>query len=231
MHCTRIRARARLGVGSRAQGASAAVWRSAAKRRERARERAEQAGGFPAPWGGGRGVGKNLCNARRRYWSQPRVGLSRLVAVRSGDATVSEGIVALTWGGPSLFSGCSPDTVITIGPSGNRQLDLEPEIRGSRIRRDTALALARPRGHVSGAKIPNYEKTVSQDPVQEVPSLLTLKQAASRLAVCRRTLERLIAAREFPPPLKIGNCSRVPDADVQAYIAKLMRVRAEGRAS
>lgn len=232
MHCTRIRARARLGVGSRTRDASAAVWRSAAKRRERARERAEQAGGFPAPWGGGRGVGKNLCNARCRCWTQPRRGLSLPVAVRSGDAAAWHGIVALTWGGPSFFSGCSPDTVIQTGPSGNRQLEiLEPEISGSRRRRDTALALARPRGRVSGATIPDHEKTVSTNAVPEVPSLLTLKQAASRLAVCRRTLERLIAAREFPVPLKIGNCSRVPEADVQAYIARLMRVRTEGRAS
>lgn len=55
--------------------------------------------------------------------------------------------------------------------------------------------------------------------------LLTPKQAAQRLAICRRTLERLIASGEFPPPLKIGRASRVSVNDVQAYVARLLKVR------
>lgn len=57
-------------------------------------------------------------------------------------------------------------------------------------------------------------------------SLLTLKQAAQRLAISRRTLERLIASGQFPPPLKIGRSSRVAVDDVQTYIAQLVNGRA-----
>lgn len=55
--------------------------------------------------------------------------------------------------------------------------------------------------------------------------LLTLEEAASRLAISKRTLEREIAAQRFPKPLKIGRASRVPEADVQAYVASLRRER------
>jgi len=232
MHCTRICARARNRAISRTQGASALVWRSAAKRREYPRERAEQAGGFPAPWGGGRGVGEFVCNAPRRFWWRTGRGLSLLVAAHEAHEEARSGVLDLTWAGQSLCSARSPDTVITPITNGSRQLDLRWNIiSGSRIGRDTAPALTRPWGRLGGARIHQHETTVSQITVPEVPNLLTLKQAASRLAVCRRTLERLIAAREFPVPLKIGNCSRVPEVDVQAYVAKLMRARAEGRAS
>jgi len=67
--------------------------------------------------------------------------------------------------------------------------------------------------------------------VNEEVSLLTLKQAAQRLAICRRTLERLIAAREFPRPLKIGRASRVPIQDLTTYLTGLRRQRPEGPAS
>lgn len=55
--------------------------------------------------------------------------------------------------------------------------------------------------------------------------LLTLEEAASRLAISKRTLEREIAAQRFPKPLKIGRASRVPESDVQAYVASLRRER------
>ena len=51
--------------------------------------------------------------------------------------------------------------------------------------------------------------------------LLTLPQAAGLLAVCTRTLDRLISRKEFPPPLKIGRSSRVSLADVNAYLNRL----------
>jgi len=50
---------------------------------------------------------------------------------------------------------------------------------------------------------------------------LTLKEAAARLHVCRRTLEREIAAGRFPRPLKIGRSVRVPESDLVAYLASL----------
>jgi prophage regulatory protein len=52
-------------------------------------------------------------------------------------------------------------------------------------------------------------------------TLLTLPQIATNLAISRRTLERLIAAGEFPAPVKIGRSSRVPQADLAAYLEKI----------
>lgn len=55
--------------------------------------------------------------------------------------------------------------------------------------------------------------------------LLTLPEVAARLRVNRRTLERLIAAKEFPLPLKVGSRSLVPLADLRAYLANLFQLR------
>lgn len=51
-------------------------------------------------------------------------------------------------------------------------------------------------------------------------TLLTLPQVAEALQVTRRTVDRLIARRELPPPVKIGRCSRVPASDLSAYIQR-----------
>ena len=72
---------------------------------------------------------------------------------------------------------------------------------------------------------PNHETTVSTKSVLEVADLLTLTVAARRLAVCRRTLERLIAAGKFPRPVKVGAATRVPVSDLQAYLAQLLAQR------
>jgi len=48
------------------------------------------------------------------------------------------------------------------------------------------------------------------------PQLLRFSEAAARLRVSRRTLERLIAAGTFPRPVKIGRCSLVRAADIEA---------------
>ena len=61
----------------------------------------------------------------------------------------------------------------------------------------------------------------------ETPLLITLEQAAQRLAISRRTLERLMAAGEFPAPLKLGRSARVEVADVDAYCAQLRARRIE----
>jgi excisionase family DNA binding protein len=55
--------------------------------------------------------------------------------------------------------------------------------------------------------------------------LHTMPEAAARLRVCKRTLERLIAAKEFPAPLQIGGRRLVPVADVVAYVERLMSQR------
>ena len=57
--------------------------------------------------------------------------------------------------------------------------------------------------------------------VSEHPILITLEQAARRLAISRRTLERLIATGEFPSRLKLGRASRLTVEDIDAYCAQL----------
>lgn len=55
--------------------------------------------------------------------------------------------------------------------------------------------------------------------------LLTLPEVAARLRVNRRTLERLIAAKQFPAPLKVGGRSLIALAELNEYIAQLFRLR------
>jgi len=62
--------------------------------------------------------------------------------------------------------------------------------------------------------------------------LLTMHEAAGALTMCKRSLERLMAAGEFPQPLRLTKrCVRVPASDVDAYLEKLYRRRDSGRAS
>ena len=55
--------------------------------------------------------------------------------------------------------------------------------------------------------------------------LLTVPEAAERLRVSRRTLERLIAAREVRP-VRIGRRVLVPEREVEVYLAAAYRRRA-----
>lgn len=55
----------------------------------------------------------------------------------------------------------------------------------------------------------------------DIPQLLTLDEAAKRLGVCRRTLEREIAGGRFPRPVKIGTATRVEVAAVVRYVEGL----------
>ena len=57
--------------------------------------------------------------------------------------------------------------------------------------------------------------------------LLTVPEAAQQLAISKRTLERLIVAREFPPPLRIGRAARVPPEDIADYLVKLRKERGD----
>jgi excisionase family DNA binding protein len=56
--------------------------------------------------------------------------------------------------------------------------------------------------------------------------LLSVRETAQRLGIARRTLEREVSRRKFPPPLKIGSKSLYAESDVEAYIAKLKEQRA-----
>lgn len=57
--------------------------------------------------------------------------------------------------------------------------------------------------------------------------LLTKNQAAASLAISKRTLDRLISAGTFPPPMKIGRASRVARADIARYLEQLRRERGD----
>lgn len=59
---------------------------------------------------------------------------------------------------------------------------------------------------------------------QELPQLLSLDDAAKRLSISRRTIEREISAGRFPRPLKIGRATRITLVALQSYIEKLSAV-------
>ena len=55
--------------------------------------------------------------------------------------------------------------------------------------------------------------------------LVDLKIFAGLLGVCARTIHRLVAAGELPPPAKVGRASRWFVSDVERYMDKLKQVR------
>lgn len=55
-------------------------------------------------------------------------------------------------------------------------------------------------------------------------SLLTKKEVASRLRVSVRQVDRLVASKALPRPLKVGTrASRWRDVDLNSYIAGLAK--------
>lgn len=61
---------------------------------------------------------------------------------------------------------------------------------------------------------------MSENPSEQI-QLLTLKEAAVRLSISKRSLEREISSGKFPRPLKIGRSSRVTLAMLRAYVLQL----------
>jgi predicted DNA-binding transcriptional regulator AlpA len=59
----------------------------------------------------------------------------------------------------------------------------------------------------------------------EAPRLRSVRETAHRLGVSRRTLEREVCRKKFPPPLKIGSKSLYFVTDVECYVAKLREQR------
>jgi excisionase family DNA binding protein len=51
--------------------------------------------------------------------------------------------------------------------------------------------------------------------------LITVAQAARRMSVCRRTVEREVGRGNLPPPLKIGRACRYRTEDVDDYLKRL----------
>jgi prophage regulatory protein len=56
-------------------------------------------------------------------------------------------------------------------------------------------------------------------------SLVDLHAVAERLGVATRTIHRLIAAGELPPPVKVGRASRWFNSDVDRYLDRLRQAR------
>jgi excisionase family DNA binding protein len=54
---------------------------------------------------------------------------------------------------------------------------------------------------------------------------VTVQAAADLLSISKRTLHRLIAAGEFPAPVKIGSSSRILVTDLERYIDRIQRRR------
>lgn len=55
--------------------------------------------------------------------------------------------------------------------------------------------------------------------------LLSVSATAERLGIARRTLEREVCRKKFPPPLKIGSKSLYLVSDVDRYVANLRAKR------
>jgi len=66
---------------------------------------------------------------------------------------------------------------------------------------------------------------MSQNLAPEVQHLLPIPEAAHRLTVSVRTLERLIASRQFPEPVRINRSRRVLLSDLNGYLEKITGAR------
>jgi excisionase family DNA binding protein len=74
-----------------------------------------------------------------------------------------------------------------------------------------------------GALTLNHEPTMSAfcEQSSKDSEYLTIKEVAAHFRVCRRTIEREIAAGRFPRPLAIGRSLRFTQEDLRGYVAKL----------
>ena len=62
--------------------------------------------------------------------------------------------------------------------------------------------------------------------VENQPALLTLAEAARLLGTAKRTLRKMIAAGEFPKPVRRNHrWVRVPVEDIYSYIDRIKEAR------
>lgn len=69
-------------------------------------------------------------------------------------------------------------------------------------------------------------QTLHGDQPQPIDQLLTLDQAAAQLAVSRRTLYRMMAAEEFPRPIRVGGSRRVSQIELVQFLESAKQRRA-----
>ena len=79
--------------------------------------------------------------------------------------------------------------------------------------------------HSGGRFTLNLKVIVDNSHFNGESRLRSVKEAARRLGVCRRTLEREVCRKKFPPPMKIGAKSVYCVSDVDAYVARLREER------
>lgn len=59
----------------------------------------------------------------------------------------------------------------------------------------------------------------------EPEQLVSVTAAAGRLDISLRSLYRLIADKQLPPPLKVGGSSKLCESDLTAYVHRLKSQR------
>ena len=60
--------------------------------------------------------------------------------------------------------------------------------------------------------------------------LLSKKEVADMLKMCERSIENLVRAGSFPPPLRLGKTARWSRAVVEAWLAEQLRAQLEWKA-
>jgi predicted DNA-binding transcriptional regulator AlpA len=63
----------------------------------------------------------------------------------------------------------------------------------------------------------------------DLKRLLGLDQVAAMLDISLREVQRRIAAKDLPPPVKIGRLSKLPLEEVLSYIERLKNKRNSNR--
>ncbi len=64
-----------------------------------------------------------------------------------------------------------------------------------------------------------------KNPNPELGQLVNVKEVARKLAISTRTVWKLVASGDLPPPLKIGGARRWHQADIQAFVERLFAER------
>lgn len=60
------------------------------------------------------------------------------------------------------------------------------------------------------------------------PYLLSQVDVSARLKISQRQLQRMIAAGDFPPPMKVGAQNRWNEAHLNEYISRLAELASVG---
>lgn len=74
-----------------------------------------------------------------------------------------------------------------------------------------------------GAFIPAMTPPITNSLASD--QLISVSAAAGRLDISLRSLYRLIADKQLPPPLKVGGSSKLCEADVAKYVQRLKSQR------